>query len=217
MTTTERIDELKELKKKSSGNILSDADRFNEWTGRVSGLLGFDLIARHKFDALCDYIHSEQDGGRWQLYENVIQAENKMQAIVARAISDLEINRPYAALSLPENFSIPDPVIIPEAAGFGYPETDFALDTDRANIIQKDQFLTGEHGFLWFWHHCHYSIKWRIIYSGLPLLGLAFFLGWKTNKYSFFQKVGSALHEVVYGEESTYDKDDSPKKTPSQP
>ena len=112
---------------------------------------------------------------------------------------------------------LPDPVVIPDAAGFGYPEIDFAYDTDSTNIIQKDQDLTGEQGLLWFWHHCHYSIKWRIIYSGLPLLGIAFFLGWKANKYSFFQKVGSALHEVVYGEESAHDKDDSPKKAPSQP
>lgn len=216
MTDTERIAELKILKD-SSGNILSDAETFNDWTGRVSGLLGFDVVVRHKFDGLCDYVHDEQDGGRWKLYENVIQAVDKMHAIVGRAISDLECNRQSIPITLPDGFTMPEPVVIPDAAGFGYPELEITRDTDIVKISAKDQDLTSEEGLLWFWHHCHYSIKWRVIYLGLPLLVFVFYLGWKANKYSFFQKVGSAFHEVYYGEESPDDKDNDPKKTPKQP
>ena len=177
MTDHERLDELRALDK-SSGDILSDAQRFNEWTGRISGLLGFDPIARHKFDALCDYIHNEQNGGRWQLYENVIQAEDKMHAIVARAISDLEINRPYASFSIPDNFYIPDPVVIPDAAGFGRPEIEFTRDTNDIPLTAKPivaeykhplpaeidipKVLAKEHGLLWLVVHGHWLVRLKV-------------------------------------------------------
>lgn len=178
MTNSERVDELKELKK-SSGHILSDADSFNEWTGRASGLLGFDPILRHKFDALCDQIHNEQEGGRWKLYENVLQVENKMHAIVSRAISDLEINRPDVLFSIPKHFPIPDPVVIPDAAGFGCPDIELTRDADNMPISTKPivveynhplpadrdipKTLTKDHGLFWLVMHCHWLVRVKAI------------------------------------------------------
>ena len=177
MRDSERIAELKALKD-SSGNILSDAETFNEWTGRVSGLLGFDVVARHKFDALCDYVHDEQDGGRWKLYENVIQAVDKMHSIVGRAISDLECNRQSIPFTLPDGFTMPEPVVIPDAAGFGYPELDITRDAEsmpssKPIVVEYNhplpadrdipKTLTKDHGLFWLVVHCHWLVRVKIL------------------------------------------------------
>lgn len=216
MTDSERLDALKEMKA-SSGDILSGAYRFNEWTGRVSGLLGFDSIARHKFDALCDYIHNEQEGGRWQLYENVLQAENKIQAILGRAISDLEINRPVFSLNIPEGFSIPDPVVIPDAAGFGYTELEISRATDSSEQPLKTHNLTNEEGALWFWHHCHYIVKWKLVGMAVTAAGSLLWLGWMANEQEVLRDIGRAFQKFSNPAANAPDGQADPNSVPPKP
>lgn len=205
MDRQERLAELKKLGN-IHGNTTSSDSVFSAWQGRISALLSYDPIAKHKFDHSCDYILEEHDFDRGLISHEVVEATKKIHALIERAIADLEINVPAAPkAAVREGLSVDafGPVVqLPKLAA-----------PPKKEVVRKDR-LNSEEGLLWFWHHCHYSIKWRVIYSGLPLLALVFFLGWKANKYSFFQKVGGALHEVFYGESSFDDEVKDPKKPP---
>jgi hypothetical protein len=52
--------------------------------------------------------------------------------------------------------------------------------------------LSSEHTLLWFWHHCHYSVRWVAIglvaSSALALAGFGFWLGQ--------QRIPSQIHDI---------------------
>ena len=139
-----RDDRLTELKKLGNihGYTLSSEDVFSEWQGRISALLSYDIIAKRKFDRYCDFILDDHEFGRGLISYETVEAQKKIHALIERATADLEINRPDVP------FTIPDPVVIPDASGFGFPEIEITRDTDSTESTKKDQDLTEEQGLL---------------------------------------------------------------------
>ena len=93
MTNSERLKELEKLKEKSRG-ILSHRESFKDWYVRTSSLIAFDPKARRKFDELCDYIIRKHAFDTDVIHGNVAEAQQRLDIIVARSISDLEVNHP---------------------------------------------------------------------------------------------------------------------------
>lgn len=204
MTRAVRLDELKALKS-SCGDILSSSYKFDQWHGRVSGLLGFDPIARHKFDVECDYILREHDFGGGMIHENIIQAENKMRALVSRAISDLEINRSDSPIPLPVQIGPLAQISIPSAAASVVRQS-----TGKGKLCPST-VLTNDEGPLWFWHHCHYTVKWKLLaMAGISAASLLW-IGWIANEQEVLRDIGHAFQKRSTPPAKTPDSNADPK------
>lgn len=175
-----RDDRLAELKKLGNihGYTLSSNRVFSEWQGRTSALLSYDPIAKHKFDNYCDFILDDHEFGRGMISHETIEAQKKIHALIERVTADLEINRPEVSIYIPENFSVPDSMVIPDAAEFGCPDIEITRNTDDIPISTKrivaeykhplptevdiPKTLEKEHGLLWLMVHGHWLVRFKV-------------------------------------------------------
>jgi len=178
-----RDDRLTELKKLGNihGYTLSSEDVFSEWQGRISALLSYDPIAKHKFDHYCDFILDDHEFGRGMISYETVEVQKKIHALIERATADLEINKPDVSIS------IPDPVIIPDAAGFGLSEIEITPDansipTTAKSIVTEYNFplpaerdipkmLTKDHGLFWLLMHGHWMVRVKAVLFLLAIFG----------------------------------------------
>lgn len=216
MNRDNRLEELKKL-----GNIhgytLSSEDGFSKWQGRISALLSYDQIAKQKFDHYCDFILNDHEFGRGMISHETVEVQKKIHALIERVVADLEINSPYPPLTITENFSIPDPVVIPDAAGFGLPDIKITRGVESAKLSPEVQRLTGEEGLLWFWHHCHYTAKWKLVGMLIPAAGFLLWLGWVANEQEVFRDIGHAIKKFYDPPSQAPDEKADPKSIPVKP
>ena len=214
-----RDDRLTELKKLGNihGYTLSTEDVFSEWQGRISALLNYDPIAKHKFERYCDFILDDHEFGRGLISYETVEAQKKIHVLIERVMADLEINRPDVSPPIPADFSIPDPVVIPDTAGFGHPDLEITRDTDIAEHSSKHQDLTKEEGLLWFWHHSNYLVKWRFIALAATVSASVFWLGWVANEQEFFRDLARAFQKLHSPPASQAGEEDGTNDRPKDP
>ena len=202
---------MEELKKLGNihGYTLSTNAVFSKWQGRMSALLSYDPITKHKFDHCCDYIFDEHEFERGLISHEVVEAEKKIHALIERSIADLEINVPESPKSFIREALITD--------AFGPASPLPKLDTLPKQEDMRRIDLTIEEGPLWFLHHCHYTVKWKLVsmtvVAAVTLLGI----GWLANEQEVLRDIGHAFQKISNPPAKTPNADTDPKTIPSKP
>jgi len=188
MDHKDRLAELRELDA-TSGDILSSDYRFAEWQGRVYGLLGFNVVTRLKFESICDEIQRTHTFGGPMLSMEVKKLEEMLHIVLTRAIADLELNaekrsrqRYNAAQPLKENSEIVKAQDKP---------TSF-----KGITIPESMTLEKEKGLVWFLHHCHYSVKYKMLGSAILFAAALMSLGWIANEQEFIRDIAKAVQKL---------------------
>lgn len=187
MNRDHRLGELKKLGN-IHGYILSVNSVFSEWQGRISALLSYDPIAKHKFDHYCDFILEEHEFGRGLISHEVVETEKKIHALIERAIADLEINVPETPKPIMQR------AIAVDSFGPSLPLPRLDVLTKKEEKRKHD--LTKEEGLVWFWCHCHYSVRFALVILIASTSISVFWLGWVANEQEFFRDISRAFQKL---------------------
>jgi hypothetical protein len=49
--------------------------------------------------------------------------------------------------------------------------------------------LSDEHGLLWFWHHCHWRVRWWLVAKGVFVACILIGVGFALGRLNFFVEV----------------------------
>jgi hypothetical protein len=183
MTNANRLKELDACQARMR-SALSSYDSFQTWQAETSALLASDPILRHQFIEAAKSIVRRGDFPL-DLYD---QHPKEMRRTIEQALADLRVlaaedlhsTAPDSEIAVSRSVVIPSPQRL----------------TQPSRPWTSGEPLGAEHGPLWFWHHCHYRVKWSLIAwsasAALVVLGAGFAAG-RTN---LFVRLFDVFHDT---------------------
>ena len=178
MSESERLEGLRAALNESAGAYL-DETSFLDWQGKCFGLLGFNIIHQARFRDHAERIVEEHEFHSNLLRPEVRERQLKLEGILSQAIGELESNNDSA-----------------RPATTRKPRTEELKQKEKPSKIPHT-ILDKEQGMLWYWHHCHFTVKWKIIGSVFGLVVAVFVTGVAAGRNQFFQQLWD-LFKTIY-------------------
>lgn len=126
-------------------------DSFQAWQAETSALLVFDPILRLQFISAAKEIVRVGDFPA----ENNREHPREMRRIIEIAMADLRVR---SAEDLHTGASSEISSIATSGASIPLPTT-----ARSPKAWTSGDPLGAENGPLWFWHHCHYRVRWSLV------------------------------------------------------
>lgn len=173
MTSDIRLKELENCQARMS-DALSGYDSFQTWQAGTSALLAFDPILKHQF------IEATKEIVRRGIFPLKIydSQPREMRRLIEQALADLRVRAAEEIRGASPHSEI--------GAGRNIAVSDQQNHIHPPRSLDRGGTLGVEHGPLWFWHHCHYRVKWSLIAwtagASLTVLGAGFAAG-RTNLF----------------------------------
>lgn len=183
MTNAGRIKELESCQARMR-DALSSYDTFQAWQAETSALLASDAILRHQFiEATKEIVR------RGEFPLDIYNSQpREMRRMIEQALADLRVlaaedlrgASPSSEIVVGRSLAVPTPQKLtrpPKPWASGEP-------------------LGAEHGPLWFWHHCHYRVKWSLLAwaAGASLTVLA--AGFAAGRTNLFVRLFDVFHDT---------------------
>jgi hypothetical protein len=181
MTNAERLKKI-ESSRAAMRRALETYDTFQPWHAEIASLLSYDIILRAQFLEAAKAIIREGDfpvHPYTPLPKEMTRAmEQAMADLRVRAAEDLHNPAGGGVVSVPH--SVPSPSA--------------PLQPARAWVAGAP--LESEHGILWFWHHCHYRVKWSFIAWAAGAVLTVFSAGFASGRSNLFTRLFDVVHET---------------------
>ncbi len=181
MTNAER---LKKLETSQSGvrRALESYDAFQMWHAEVASLLSYDTTLRAQFLDPAKAVIRE---GEFPVHL-LSRQPKEMLGIINHAMADLRV----AAAEDLHNGNGATISVSPVTA----PTQFTTVQPPRTWVAGAP--LETEHGLLWFWHHCHYRVRWILIGAAASIAASIFFAGFAAGRTNLFVRLFDVFHET---------------------
>ena len=183
MTNANRLKELDACQARMR-SALSSYDSFQTWQAETSALLASDPILRHQFIEAAKSIVRRGDFPL-DLFD---QHPKEMRRTIEQALADLrvlaaeDLHRTAPATEITVSRSLVDPC--PQK--FNQPSKPW----------KSGEPLGSEHGSLWFWHHCHYRVKWSLVACAAGASLTVLTAGFAAGRTNLFIRLFDVFHDT---------------------